>query len=148
MPETAPAAGPTRATSARPRSYLALDLGTRRTGVAVGNTLLERAQPLRTLRVQGAELVQQVRVLVQEWQPDALVVGVPRHPDGAAHDHTRRAERFMRQLQAQVGLPVHGVDERYTTVEALAQGAPDPDSAAAARILEQFLRNLPAHADA
>ena len=75
-----------------------------------------------------------------EWQPDALVVGVPTHPDGAAHDNTRRAKSFARQLHGRFRLPVHEVDERYTTVEAMAQGAGDVDAAAAALILEQFLR--------
>ena len=80
---------------------------------------------------------------MQEWQPDALVVGVPFHPDGAAHENTRRAQRFARQLRARFGLPVYEVDERYSTTEAHAAGARDADAAAAAIILEQFLRSLP-----
>jgi putative Holliday junction resolvase len=63
---------------------------------------------------------------------------VPRHPDGAAHDNTHRAERFARQLRGRFGLPVHEVDERYTTTEALAAGAVDVDAASAALILEQY----------
>ena len=80
---------------------------------------------------------------IAEWQPDALVVGVPFHPDGAAHENTRRAQRFARQLRGRFGLPVFEVDERYSTTEAHAQGARDADAAAAAIILEQFLRSLP-----
>jgi len=75
--------------------------------------------------------------------PAALVVGVPFHPDGAAHVNTERARRFGRRLKARFGLPVHEVDERYTTVEAMAQGASDVDAAAAALILEQFMRGRP-----
>ena len=83
------------------------------------------------------------------------VVGVPFHPDGAAHDNTRRAQRFARQLHGRFQLPVHEVDERYTTTEALAQaaqaapgrtGATDVDAAAAAIILDQYLRQIPAEA--
>jgi peptide/nickel transport system substrate-binding protein len=77
-----------------------------------------------------------------EWQPHALVVGVPRHPDGAEHENTLRALRFARQLRVRSGLPVYEVDERYSTTEALAAGARDADAAAAAIILEQFLRSL------
>ena len=77
-----------------------------------------------------------------EWQPDALVVGVPFHPDGAEHENTRRARRFARQLRARFDLPVYEVDERYSTTEALSAGARDADAAAAAIILEQFLRSL------
>jgi putative Holliday junction resolvase len=67
-------------------------------------------------------------------------VGVPFYPDGAAHDNTQRARRFARQLHGRFGLPVHEVDERYTTTEALAAGARDADAAAAALILDQFFR--------
>jgi putative holliday junction resolvase len=69
-----------------------------------------------------------------------LVVGVPCHPDGAPHDNTRRAQRFARQLHGRFKLAVHEVDERYTTTEALAAGAPDADAASAVLILDQFFR--------
>lgn len=124
------------------QSFLAFDFGTRRTGVASGNTLLGQAQPLRTVVAEGDARFAAIATLIKEWQPDALVVGVPFHPDGAAHDNTRRARRFARQLQGRFGLAVHEVDERYTTTEALAGGAADADAAAAALILEQFLRHL------
>ena len=81
--------------------------------------------------------------MIAEWQPDALVVGVPFHPDGAPHDNTDRARRFARQLHGRFRLPVHEVDERYTTTEAHASGAGDVDAASAAIILEQFLRAFP-----
>ena len=67
---------------------------------------------------------------------------MPFHPDGAPHQNTDRARRFARQLHGRFGLPVHEVDERYTTTEAIALGAADVDAAAAAIILEQFLRSL------
>jgi putative Holliday junction resolvase len=127
-------------------SFLAFDFGTRRTGVASGNTLLGRAQPLRTLAGEGDARFSAIGALLREWQPDALVVGVPLHPDGAPHEQTRRARRFANQLRGRFGLPVHEVDERYTTTEALAAGAPDADAAAAALILEQHLRALAAEA--
>jgi len=68
---------------------------------------------------------------------------VPVHPDGAPHENTVRAQRFARQLHGRFGLPVHEVDERYTTTEALARGARDLDAAAAAIILDQHLNALP-----
>jgi putative Holliday junction resolvase len=91
----------------------------------------------------GDERFAAIGRLIAEWQPDALVVGVPFHPDGAAHDNTRRAKAVARQLHGRFRLPVHEVDERYTTTEALAAGAPDADAAAAALILDQYLRGLP-----
>jgi putative holliday junction resolvase len=123
-------------------SFLAFDFGTRRVGVACGNSLTRNAQPLRTVASQGDARFADIGKLIKEWQPDALVVGVPFHPDGAEHDNTRRARRFANQLQGRFRLPVHQVDERYSTTEAHALGAADVDAASAAIILEQFLGTL------
>jgi putative holliday junction resolvase len=125
------------------RTFLAFDFGLKRTGVAVGNRLLRSATPQPTIRAEGAALWPQVEARVREWQPDALIVGVPFHPDGASHENTHRAQKFARQLRGRLRLPVFEVDERYSTTEALAQGAVDPDAGAACIILEQFLRSLP-----
>ena len=122
------------------RSFLAFDYGTKRVGVATGNTLMRLTQPLRTLALEGDARFKAIEALIKEWTPDALVIGVPFHPDGAAHDNTARARKFGRQLHGRFGLPVHEVDERYTTVDVEAAGARDADSAAAALILEQFFR--------
>ena len=123
-------------------SFLAFDFGLKRTGVAVGNRLTRSATPQATIRAEGDARWAPITARVQEWQPDALVVGVPFHPDGAAHDNTRRAQRFARQLRGRFGLPVYEVDERYSTTEALAANARDADAASACIILEQFLRSL------
>ena len=124
----------------RPLSFLSFDFGTRRVGVASGNTLLGSAQALCTVAAEGDARFGPIAKLIAEWQPDALVVGVPFHPDGAAHENTLRARRFARQLHGRFGLLVHEVDERYTTTEALSEGAADADAAAAAIILNQYLR--------
>ena len=124
----------------RPHAFLAFDFSPRRVGVAVGNLVLMQAQPLTTVSSMGDARFAAIARLVHEWQPDALVVGVPTHPDGAPHDNTRRAKAFARQLHGRFRLPVHEVDERYTSVEAKSQGATDVDAAAAALILEQYLR--------
>ena len=134
---------PLNASSTAPRSFLAFDFGTQRVGVATGNTVTRTAQPLRTVADASTARFDTIAKLIAEWQPDALVVGVPFHPDGAPHDNTERARRFARQLQGRFQLPVHEVDERYTTTEARASGAADVDATSAAIILEQFLRALP-----
>jgi putative holliday junction resolvase len=142
MPERAL---PQAAARSAHQSFLAFDFGTRRVGVACGNTLLGHAQPLKTIAVDAAQgdlRFAAIAALITEWQPNALVVGVPFHPDGAAHDNTQKARRFARQLQGRFGLPVFEVDERYTTTEALAAGAKDADAAAAALILNQHLRSM------
>ena len=134
---------PEALTAGRVLSYLSFDFGTKRVGVASGNTLMRQANPLRTVAAEGDARFAAIGKLIAEWRPDALVVGVPFHPDGAEHDNTRRARRFARQLHGRFGLPVHEVDERYTTVEALAAGATDVDAASAALILDQFFREHP-----
>lgn len=146
MPDEAPRAGPLN-------TVLGFDYGLRRTGVAVGERLLGTARPLTTIDALGDARFAPIEKLVREWQPQALVVGVPRHPDGAPHENTVRAQRFGRQLHGRFGLPVHEVDERYSTVEVLSRsheksksrggrGAPDADAAAAALLLEQFFHEL------
>jgi putative holliday junction resolvase len=130
------------AVSTSHRSFLAFDFGLKRVGVASGNSLTRRATPLCTVAAEGEQRFAEIGRLVVAWQPDALVVGVPVHPDGAPHDNTRRAQRFARQLHGRFRLPVHEVDERYSTTEAAAGGARDLDAASAAIILEQFLRDL------
>jgi putative holliday junction resolvase len=130
------------------RSFLAFDFGVKRVGVATGNTLLRQATGLKTIAAEGDARFQAIERLLFDWRPDALVVGVPFHPDGAVHDNTIRARRFARQLQGRFRLPVHEVDERYSTTEALAAGARDADAAAAAIILDQYLRALPENIDA
>jgi putative Holliday junction resolvase len=124
------------------QTFLALDFGVKRTGFAVGNRLLRTAQPQGTIAAQGDARFVHIAQRLKEWQPDALVVGVPFHPDGAAHENTQKARRFARQLHGRFGLPVFEVDERYTTTEAQARGARDADAGAACVILEQFLRSL------
>jgi len=139
MPESTPAP----AVPAQFQTFLAFDFGLRRTGVAVGNRMLRSATAQPTIRAEGQARLAAAEARVREWQPDALVVGVPFHPDGASHENTARARKFARQLRARCAKPVYEVDERYSTTEALAAGARDADAGAACIILEQFLRSLP-----
>ena len=125
------------------QTFLALDLGLKRTGVATGNRITRTASPQSTIRAEGDARFAAVAALLHTWKPDALVLGIPTHPDGAAHENTARALKFARQLRGRFGLPVFEVDERYSTTEAHSLGAADADAASACIILEQFLRSLP-----
>lgn len=133
----------TAAVAADLASFLALDFGTRRTGVAYASRMLGQARPLATIDAHASELrLQQVQAHLTEWQPQALVVGIPLHPDGAEHENTLLARKFARSLRNRFKLPVFEVDERYSTTAALSDGAKDPDAGAACIILEQFLRSI------
>lgn len=128
--------------SAELQTFLAFDFGLKRTGVATGNRLTRTATPQGSIAAEGDARFAAIALKIKEWQPDALVVGIPFHPDGASHDNTARALKFARQLRGRFGLQVFEVDERYSTTEALSQGASDADAASACIILEQFLRSL------
>ena len=116
---------------------LAFDVGARRTGVAIANTVTRSARPLATIDSSTQESRwKAVQALVNEWQPEEFVVGIPRHPDGTAHEMTARCERFARQLEGRYRRPVARVDERYSS--AVARGAADIDAEAASVILQQW----------
>ncbi|MFM2065945.1 MAG: Holliday junction resolvase RuvX [Pseudomonadota bacterium] len=135
-PASSPPAEP--ALPRRDHSFLAFDYGLKRTGVASGNTVTWSASPLTTVAAEGKARFAPIEQLIRDWQPDALIVGVPFHPDGAEHANTLAARRFARQLEGRFNLPVIEVDERYSTTEALAAGARDADAFAAALLLQQF----------
>lgn len=119
------------------RVVLGFDFGARRIGVAIANSITREARPLTT--VNAATVTARwdaVAALLAEWEPAQLVVGIPRHPDGAPHEMTARCERFARQLEGRFGRPVARVDERYTS--AVSERADDVDAAAAALILQQW----------
>lgn len=124
------------------QTFLAFDYGLKRTGFASGNRLTGTATPRGTIAAEGDARFPKIAERIKEWGPDALVVGVPYHPDGAPHENTLRAQKFARQLRGRYGLPVYEVDERYSTTEAHSLGAKDADAASAAIVLEQFLRSL------
>ena len=110
-------------------TVLAFDFGTRRIGVAIGNTLIRIAHPLTTIAVEAnTARFAAIAALIGEWHPGLLIVGRPVHADGVEHEMTALAERFARQVEGRFGLPVARVDERFTTV-----GADDALTAARVR---------------
>ena len=95
---------------------LAFDFGSRRIGIAVGNTLTRFAHPLATLDTPpGADPVDALAALIDEWRPAQLIVGLPVHADGTPHAMTVRARDFARALESRFALPVALVDERWTS---------------------------------
>jgi len=103
-------------------SILAFDFGTKKIGVAVGQSLTASAQPLPELMARdGQPDWQQVSALIEEWQPDAFVVGVPVQMDGSEFELTQRARKFGQRLHGRYGIPWFAMDERLTSFEARQQ---------------------------
>jgi putative Holliday junction resolvase len=115
------------------------DFGVKRIGIAMGNTLTGQAQPLTVIKaVDNATRFQVIGDLINEWKPARLVVGEPRHPDGAEHDMTLRSRRFANQLHGRFSLPVELVDERYSSAVIPQKRGEIIDAKAAAIILQQY----------
>jgi putative Holliday junction resolvase len=129
------------------RTYLGFDFGLKRIGVAVGQDLTCSATALETMAaVNGKPQWDSVEKLLQQWQPHALVVGLPLNMDGTETEITPRARRFGNQLRERFKLPVHYMDERLSTIEAerlIAQSGSkrgaDSDKLAAQLILQSWL---------
>ena len=115
---------------------LAFDFGEKRIGVAVGNTITKTAEALKIIQEKNQdEKFKAIEALIQEWQPQLLVVGLPTHPDGAEHEMTLKAKRFGNQLKGRFQKEVIWVDERYTSVSVDGGN----DALAAQLILQQYL---------
>jgi len=130
-------------------TVLAFDFGTKRIGVAVGESMIGLAHPLSEIVGEASEpRFAAIAKVIAQWQPRRLVVGLPLTEEGAPQESTRRAQRFARQLEGRFGLPVSFVDERYTSVDAEAGmreaggrkaiNEKRVDSAAAQLILQQY----------
>ncbi len=118
---------------------LGFDFGIKRIGIAMGNTLTGHAQPLAVVKaIDNAARFAQIGDLITQWNPARLVVGEPRHPDGAEHEMTLRCRRFANQLHGRFSLPVELVDERYSSAVIQAKRGEIIDAKAAAIILQQY----------
>lgn len=135
-------------------SVVSFDYGTQSIGVAFGQTLTGNARALLALKARdGVPDWLQIKKILNEWQPDYLVVGLPLNMDGSDQPLTARARKFANRLQGRFGLNVELHDERLSTVEArarlfdqggfrsLAKGQVDAHSAVI--ILESWFASLP-----
>lgn len=120
-------------------TILAFDFGEKRIGVAVGNTITKTTEALKIVQEKNQdEKFKAIENLIEEWQPQLLVVGLPTHPDGAEHEMTLKAKRFGNQLHGRFQKEVVWVDERYTSVSV----QDGNDALAAQLILQQYLDTL------
>ena len=98
---------------------MAFDFGEKRIGVATGETMLKVAHPLTTINAEENEAkFTQIRLLIGEWRPALLIVGLPMHMDGESHAMTSLSKKFAQRLEGRYNLPVLMVDERLSSAEA------------------------------
>lgn len=100
-----------------PEYILGIDFGEKRIGLAVGQTLNRQAQALKILNNDGG-FAQQLQAVIDEWQVSQLVFGLPLGVAGEEQEITRRVKNFARKTSQQTGLPVHFIDERYSSYAA------------------------------
>ncbi len=135
-------------------TFLGLDIGTRRIGVAVGSTDLKLATPLGVVARSTIERdAEEIRAWVEQYAAETIVVGLPRELDGSTGAQAETVMKYAQALKLRLGLPLEFYDERYSTAEALKQrremgvsekrGRATIDAAAAAIILQDFLDAWP-----
>ncbi len=125
-------------------TYICFDYGEKRIGTAVGQTLTATASPLEIITVKnGKPDWQKISNLIRDWQPLALIVGLPLEMDGSGQELTELAEKFSRQLKGRFKLTVHNADERLSTYEAKkrTKDLKELDNVAAQVILESWLNH-------
>lgn len=127
-----------------PGTVLGFDYGARRIGVAVAAALSDAARPLAVVRarIDGPDW-ESIGALIRQWQPDLLVVGLPRHADDSPHRLQGAVHAFARELAERFALPVETVDEGLSSVAARERrprrAAVGLDAVAAQVILETWL---------
>lgn len=103
------------------KTVLGFDFGTKSIGVAVGQQITASATPLLSIKaVDGIPNWEEIAKLIQEWQPDLVVVGLPLNMDGTEQEMTHRARKFANRLNAKFGVKIFTQDERLTTTDAKA----------------------------
>lgn len=126
-------------------TLLGFDFGTRRIGIALGNTLTRHARPLEIVASEPlAQRFARIEALLTEWQPDRAIVGLALAADGSDQPATGRCRRFADQLRGRYGLAVVLQDERHSSLEAqeMQTRHGDDDALAAAVILQRYLDAL------
>ena len=101
---------------------MGFDYGSKRIGTAIGQTNMATARPLTMVPVKNQRPDWgKISTLIDEWQPQALVVGLPHHADGSANIITKAVHRFCKQLNERYNLPVHTIDETLSSIAAMEQ---------------------------
>lgn len=135
------------------QTVLGFDYGTKSIGIAIGQSLTGSANPLLSIKaVDGIPKWEEIGMLIEEWRPDLVVVGLPLNMDGSEQEMTQRAKKFANRISGRFGVKVETQDERLTTADAktrlfemggykaLTKG--QVDAMSAVLIVESYFENL------
>ena len=100
-------------------SVVGFDYGKKRIGIATGQTITGSATPCTTLnQVDGNPDWSAIEAEIRQWQPQALIVGMPYHTDGSENKMTAAARHFCYELKKRFNLPVIEVNEALSSEQA------------------------------
>lgn len=100
----------------QPQVLIGIDFGMKRIGLAIGQTITQTARPLATINArQGEPDWQNLEKIVKQWNPDALVIGIPLNMDGTDQPITHQARAFAAALHNKFALNIYEIDERLST---------------------------------
>ena len=136
------------------QTLMGFDFGTQRIGIATGQRVTETAGPLDPVKAKaGIPNGDNLQKIINEWQPDAFIVGLPLNMDGTPTDMSNRAAKFARRLEGRFHRPAYTQDERLTSFEAKGMvidqggdrdfGANSVDGLAAQLILQSWMTEHP-----
>jgi len=134
-------------------TVLGFDYGTKSIGVAIGQSLTGSANPLLSIKaVDGIPKWEEIGLLIEEWKPDLVVVGLPLNMDGSEQEMTQRARKFANRINGRFGIKIATQDERLTTADAKARlfemggykalTKGQVDAMSAVLIIESYFENL------
>lgn len=124
-------------------TLLAFDFGLRRIGVAVGNTFIQQAQPLKIITITSTNIkFTEFGKLIMDWGPARCIIGLPIYPDGTIHEMSMQCRHFANQLRIRFGVTIVLVDERYSSSVISSRRGKFVDAIAAAIILQQYFDDI------
>jgi len=106
-----------KASATKHQFILGIDFGQKRIGLAVGQTLTRIANPLSTVKNDGA-FWHTLQTQIKEWNIEQIIIGLPLQMSGEEQEITRQVKNFSKKIKRETQLPVHYVDERLTSFEA------------------------------
>lgn len=126
-----------------PRTYIGIDFGLANTGIAVGQSITSTATALKTIRNKDRFNWDELDAVIRQWNPDAVIIGHPLTEDGQEQETSRQAANFAKKVESRYNIPVHLVDERYSSMHAQHEFAQARQSGYAKR---KHSENLDSHA--